>query len=85
MKGYLKFITRFEAHFRDKPIRKKKKIFHRMSNFIKSRTAEQCRSHHQKLEMKYDTHDKIIEFISSEIARIIELVRKCLRDKEAHI
>jgi len=39
MKAYLKFITRFENHFQDKAIRKKKKIFHRMSNFIKSRTA----------------------------------------------
>ncbi len=56
-----------------------------MSNFIKSRTAEQCRSHQQKLEMKYDTHDKIIEFISSEIARIIEVIRQGLRDKEANI
>lgn len=79
MKAYLKFITRFESHFKDKATRKKKKIFHRMSNFIKSRTAEQCRSHHQKLEIKYETHEKIIDFIESEIARIIELVRQGLQ------
>ena len=79
MKAYLKFITRFESHFKGKATRKKKKIFQRMSNFIKSRTAEQCRSHHQKLEIKYETHKRIIECIESEIARIIELVQKGLK------
>ena len=39
MRAYMKFIIRFEAHFQDKTTRKKKKIFHRMSNFIKSRTS----------------------------------------------
>jgi hypothetical protein len=31
-----------------------------MSNFIKTRTAVQCRSHHQKLESKYKYPNRII-------------------------
>lgn len=39
MKAYLSYIIRFNNNFKNKATRKKKKIFHRMSNFIKSRTS----------------------------------------------
>ena len=31
-----------------------------MANFIQSREAEQCRSHHQKMEKKYHTFYQIL-------------------------
>ena len=34
-----------------------------MSSFILTRKAEQCRSHHQKMEKKYRSFYKIIGFL----------------------
>jgi uncharacterized protein YaaR (DUF327 family) len=36
------------------------KIFKSMENFIGTRQAEQCRSHHQKMEKKYHNFSTII-------------------------
>ena len=36
------------------------KIFKTMALFVGSREAEQCRSHHQKMEKKYNTISKIL-------------------------
>ena len=37
------------------------KIFKTMADFIGSREAEQCRSHHQKMEKKFKTFYKILK------------------------
>ena len=42
------------------------KIFKIMADFIGTREAEQCRSHHQKMEKKYHTFYKILKSLRLE-------------------
>jgi hypothetical protein len=42
------------------------KIFKTMECFIETRQAEQCRSHHQKMEKKYQYFPKIITNLRSQ-------------------
>jgi hypothetical protein len=44
-----------------------------MAQFIDSKNANQCRSHHQKLLLKYKSNDKIIEHLSLELKTKIKL------------
>lgn len=37
-----------------------------MARFIKTRAADQCRSHHQKMEKKFNTIDAILESATPE-------------------
>ncbi|CAK60173.1 unnamed protein product (macronuclear) [Paramecium tetraurelia] len=46
--SYLEFVKSHESILRSKYDKKSKKIFKLMSQFIPTRTATQCRSHHQK-------------------------------------
>lgn len=39
------------------------KIFKTMAQFVGTREAEQCRSHHQKMEKKYETFLRILEHL----------------------
>ena len=39
------------------------KIFKTMALFVGSREAEQCRSHHQKMEKKYFTFFRILHYL----------------------
>lgn len=53
----------FHAHFENKRMRRIDRIFLAMAGFIGSRTADQCRSHHQKMEKKFKTfHNLIYKF-----------------------
>ncbi|CAD8118661.1 unnamed protein product [Paramecium sonneborni] len=45
---YLEFVRNHESILKSKYDKKSKKIFKLMSQFIPTRTATQCRSHHQK-------------------------------------
>ncbi|CAD8196964.1 unnamed protein product [Paramecium octaurelia] len=45
---YLEFVKSHESILKSKYDKKSKKIFKLMSQFIPTRTATQCRSHHQK-------------------------------------
>ena len=40
--------------------RRKTKVFYRLSKILKRRTPDQCRSHHQKLQLKYKKNLKAI-------------------------
>lgn len=44
-------------------MRRLDKIFKTMALFIGSREAEQCRSHHQKMEKKYHSFANIILYL----------------------
>jgi hypothetical protein len=59
---YLEFIHR-ERRLFDLPLaeRKKMRIHHMMSKFIRTRNPCQCRSHHQKMISKFRTIDEIIQ------------------------
>lgn len=49
--------------------RRRTKIFYRLSKVLKKRTPDQCRSHHQKLQIKYhDNLDLIMEAVKQKIA-----------------
>jgi hypothetical protein len=39
--------------FLSEKTRRKKKVFYRLSKILKKRTPDQCRSHHQKLQLRY--------------------------------
>ena len=37
-----------------------------MSKYIDTRAADQCRSHHQKMEKKYGSFDAIVEVLKDD-------------------
>ena len=63
-KRYHWFLQIHYHHFLNKYMRRIDKIFKTMSTFVGSREAEQCRSHHQKMEKKFDhSFCKILLFL----------------------
>ena len=49
------------------------KIFKTMADFVGSRAADQCRSHHQKMEKKYKTFYNIIYNLRMENYQVLEV------------
>ena len=43
------------------------KIFKQMSQFIRTRTPDQCRSHHQKVQKLHHTIEDIIKFYDRKV------------------
>jgi hypothetical protein len=52
-KRYHWFLEIHYSHFVNRHMRRMDKIFKSMEMFVGTRQAEQCRSHHQKMEKKY--------------------------------
>lgn len=50
IKQYIEFLKLYKAQISSFAERREIKIFKLMSNFIKTRTSDQCRSHHQKVQ-----------------------------------
>jgi hypothetical protein len=50
---YLQFMIENINDFLTEKSRRKTKVFFRLSKILKKRTPDQCRSHHQKLQLKY--------------------------------
>jgi hypothetical protein len=48
-KKYHWFLELYHSHFENKHLRRMDKIFKTMADFLGSRAADQCRSHHQKM------------------------------------
>lgn len=46
-----------------------------MSKFVKTRSAEQCRSHHQKYEKKFENFDSIVNFIMKKTDNIESIIK----------
>jgi len=59
-KRYHWFLEIHNNHFLNKHMRRMDKIFKTMATFVGTREAEQCRSHHQKMEKKYHSIAKIL-------------------------
>lgn len=59
-KRYHWFLEIYHLHFIRKEMRRLDKIFKTMATFVGTREAEQCRSHHQKMEKKYQSFSKIL-------------------------
>ena len=63
---YVEFLKNNKDLFADVKERKKSKVFVAMSHHLKKRGPDQCRSHHQKMSIKYGNIDAIIEKITEE-------------------
>jgi hypothetical protein len=50
---YLQFMVENAQDFLTEKSRRKTKVFFRLSKILRKRTPDQCRSHHQKLQLKY--------------------------------
>jgi len=50
------------------------RIFTSMARFVGSRLAEQCRSHHQKMEKKHHTFTKILKSLRMQHYQSVSLV-----------
>lgn len=59
-KRYHWFLELHHEHFFNKHLRRTDRIFKSMASFVETREAEQCRSHHQKMEKKYKYFSKIL-------------------------
>ena len=57
---YFLFLYEHQSHFFNREMRRLDKIFKAMATFIGTRAADQCRSHHQKVEKKYHTFQNIL-------------------------
>lgn len=63
--------------------RKSKKVFLKMSQLVRSRTADQCRSHHQKILKYHNNLNEIIRYYSQEVFPFDpELVVLCTEKKD---
>jgi actin-like ATPase involved in cell morphogenesis len=72
---YLKFLQGNKKDFVSEQERRKNKVFYRLSKILKKRTPDQCRSHHQKLQMKYE----------DDIEEIIQSIRRKLEKKSPEV
>jgi len=65
---YLKFMLDNRIDFETEKNRRRTKVFYRLSKVLRKRTPDQCRSHHQKLQIKYnDSLPRILEAVRQKI------------------
>jgi hypothetical protein len=58
---YYIFLSEHSNHFIHQQLRRSDKIFRTMATYIGMRAADQCRSHHQKMEKKYGSFENIVQ------------------------
>ena len=58
--------------------RRNDRVFKMMSNYIISRSPDQCRSHHQKVENKYTSITKILAMLNKKFGGID--IKKIIKD-----
>lgn len=67
-KLYLRFMLENKSDLETEKNRRRTKVFYRLSKVLKKRTPDQCRSHHQKLQIKYnDQLPLILEAVRQKI------------------
>lgn len=59
---YVSFLEDNLSEMKSRAARKSQKVFLQMSRLVRTRTAEQCRSHHQKVLKSHETVEEIIRF-----------------------
>ena len=65
---YIEFLKENKRSFEDESTRRSSKIFLEMSLSLRTKSPEQCRTHHQKIMTKYGTLDMIIAYFTQTIA-----------------
>ena len=54
-------------------MRRKLTVFNRLSKALRKRTPDQCRSHHQKLQNKFNNDlDQIIDYVRKKLGKMLE-------------
>jgi hypothetical protein len=66
---YIAFIDFNKDRMRSKDKRRSNKFYQEMADFVVTRNALQCRSHHQKLEEKYTHAPKIVNLFKPTLDR----------------
>ena len=67
---YLHFLSKYCRDFSSEEARRKSVVFNRLSKELRQRTPDQCRSHHQKLQNRFNNDiDRIVHFVSRKIKR----------------
>jgi hypothetical protein len=67
---YLLFLSRYHRDFGCEEARRRSVVFNRLSKELHRRTPDQCRSHHQKLQNRFENDiDRIIDFVQHKIKR----------------
>lgn len=66
---YIAFIDFNKDRMRSREKRRSNKFYQEMADFIVTRNALQCRSHHQKLEEKYTHASKIVNLFKPSFDR----------------
>lgn len=69
---YLQFMIDNIIEFSTESARRRARVFFRLSKILKRRTPDQCRSHHQKLQIKFK--DDLVAIIN-EVYRKIQKAR----------
>lgn len=72
---YVNFLEKNGTLFEQQRTRKLCKVFIRMAKFIRTRTSNQCRSHHQKMTLYHSTIDNIVTHFKEVIFKKLELFR----------
>lgn len=62
-KIYLEFLRKNKNDFASEVARRSSKVFYYLSKALKKRTPDQCRSHHQKLQMRISNIEDIIAYV----------------------
>ena len=86
---YLKFVARNRRLISNEKMRRRRKIFEKMSEEVKTRNAIQCRSHHQKVVAKYNSFDDFFKdcliSIKQGVCKINKRGRKKREDSDGGI
>ena len=82
---YLNFLESYRKDFENEIARRKTTVFNRLSKALRKRTPDQCRSHHQKLQNRFNNEiSTIIDFVKGKIAKqILESDDKVLQNFNA--
>lgn len=75
---YYAFVRKFEDKFSEKESRRQWKVFKALATFVKSRNANQCRSHHHKMTKNHESVADALKFMRDRNAAIEEKAEKYL-------
>ena len=74
---YWTFLTN-NPHLFEMSLKEKKggKLYKKVSNFIKTRTAIQCKSHHQKMILKFGSIKEIVTSLDEELLELFQFEKE---------
>ena len=67
---YCAFLSKFKEKFGEKSARRQWKVFKSLADFMNTRNANQCRSHHHKMKKNFASTEEIIQFLKSKHPRL---------------